>query len=172
MLQELKDEMGDLNPADAKKFRLLQTKAENEILQAADVICCTCVGAGDRRLASFRFRQLLIDESTQSMEAECLIPIVKGVKQLVLVGDQCQLGPVVQSKKAEKAGLATSLFQRLVSINNRPIMLEVQYRMHPALSRWPSDMFYEGKLRNGVRVILCELSCISGRLHLYTFAVV
>ena len=43
--------------------------------QAADVICCTCVGAGDPRLVNFRFRQLLIDESTQAMEAECFIPI-------------------------------------------------------------------------------------------------
>ena len=30
---------------------------------------------GDPRLANFRFRQLLIDESTQAMESECLIPI-------------------------------------------------------------------------------------------------
>lgn len=38
--------------------------------------------------------QVLIDEATQAMEAECLIPIVMGAKQLVLVGDHCQLGPV------------------------------------------------------------------------------
>lgn len=37
---------------------------------------------------------MLIDEATQAMEAECLIPIVMGAKQLVLVGDHCQLGPV------------------------------------------------------------------------------
>lgn len=37
---------------------------------------------------------MLIDEATQAMEAECLIPIVLGAKQLVLVGDHCQLGPV------------------------------------------------------------------------------
>jgi len=57
------------------------------------------VGAGDPRLSNLRFRQLLIDESTQAMEAECFIPIVLGVKQLVLVGDHCQLGPVVMCKK-------------------------------------------------------------------------
>ena len=82
MLMELREEMGDLNAADGKKFRALQAQAEKEILTAADVICCTCVGAGDPRLSSFRFRQLLIDESTQSMEAECFIPIVMGVKQV------------------------------------------------------------------------------------------
>ena len=97
--QTLKDELGELTSQDASRYRQLRTAAEKEILQAADVICCTCVGAGDPRLSNFRFRQLLIDESTQAMEAECFIPIVLGVKQLVLVGDHCQLGPVVMCKK-------------------------------------------------------------------------
>ena len=35
------------------------------MLQEADVICCTCVGAGDIRLAKIRFSIILIDESTQ-----------------------------------------------------------------------------------------------------------
>ena len=35
------------------------------LLQNADVICSTCVGAGDPRLAKFRFSIVLIDESTQ-----------------------------------------------------------------------------------------------------------
>ena len=91
-LQLLKDEIGDLTAADARRYRQLRAQAEREVLQAADVICTTCVGAGDPRLANLRFRQLLIDESTQSMEPECFIPIVLGVKQLVLVGDHCQLG--------------------------------------------------------------------------------
>ena len=57
---------------------MLKIQAEREILQAAEVICTTCVGAGDPRLSDLRFRQVLIDESTQSMEAECFIPIVMG----------------------------------------------------------------------------------------------
>ena len=31
-----------------------------------------------------------------------------------------------------------------------PCMLQVQYRMHPALSEFPSNSFYEGTLQNGV----------------------
>eukprot|EP00601_Ochromonadales_sp_CCMP2298_P010786 CAMPEP_0173262828 /NCGR_PEP_ID=MMETSP1142-20121109/27004_1 /TAXON_ID=483371 /ORGANISM="non described non described, Strain CCMP2298" /LENGTH=862 /DNA_ID=CAMNT_0014198035 /DNA_START=20 /DNA_END=2608 /DNA_ORIENTATION=- len=149
-LQLLKDEIGDLSASDARRFRQLRAQAEREILQAADVICTTCVGAGDGRLANLRFRQLLIDESTQAMEAECFIPIVLGVKQLVLVGDHCQLGPVVMCKRAAKAGLTQSLFERLVLLGIRPIRLQVQYRMHPCLSEFPSNMFYEGTLQNGV----------------------
>lgn len=75
-----------------------------------------------------------------------MVPVVLGVKQLILVGDHCQLGPVVMCKKAARAGLSQSLFERLVVLGIRPFRLEVQYRMHPELSRFPSDFFYEGRL--------------------------
>jgi hypothetical protein len=54
------------------------------------------------------------------------------------------------NKKAARAGLTQSLFERLVVLGNRPIRLQVQYRMHPCLSEFPSNMFYEGTLQNGV----------------------
>lgn len=111
---------------------------------AADVICCTCVGAGDPRLSACCFQKVLIDECTQATEPECLIPIVLGSKQIVFVGDHCQLGPVVMCKKAAAAGLVQSLFERLIRAGVKPIRLQVQYRMHPCLSEFPSVMFYEG----------------------------
>ena len=40
-----------------------------------------------------------MDESTQATEPETLMPLVLGAKQVVLVGDHCQLGPVIMSKK-------------------------------------------------------------------------
>lgn len=149
-LQRLKNEIGELSERDQKKYRSIRNRTERAILQAADVICCTCVGAADPRLKNFRFRQVLIDEATQAIEAEALIPIANGAKQVVFVGDHCQLGPVVMCKVAAKAGLTQSLFERLVLIGTRPIRLQVQYRMHPALSEFPSNMFYEGSLQNGV----------------------
>ncbi|KAF4014329.1 hypothetical protein G4228_006232 [Cervus hanglu yarkandensis] len=149
-LQQLKDETGELSSADEKRYRALKRTAERELLMNADVICCTCVGAGDPRLAKMQFRSILIDESTQATEPECMVPVVLGAKQLILVGDHCQLGPVVMCKKAAKAGLSQSLFERLVVLGIRPIRLQVQYRMHPALSAFPSNIFYEGSLQNGV----------------------
>lgn len=70
--------------------------------------------------------QVLIDEATQAMEPECLIPIVAGAKQLVMVGDHCQLGPVIVCKKAAKAGLTQSLFERLIMLGHRPHRLQVR----------------------------------------------
>lgn len=149
-LQQLKDETGELSSGDEKRYRMLKKTAERELLEAADVICCTCVGAGDPRLARIKFHSILIDESMQSTEPECMVPVVLGAKQLILVGDHCQLGPVVMCKKAAKAGLSQSLFERLVVLGIRPFRLEVQYRMHPELSQFPSNFFYEGSLQNGV----------------------
>eukprot|EP01116_Phalansterium_solitarium_P018155 TRINITY_DN470_c1_g1_i1.p1 TRINITY_DN470_c1_g1~~TRINITY_DN470_c1_g1_i1.p1 ORF type:complete len:1056 (-),score=297.03 TRINITY_DN470_c1_g1_i1:420-3587(-) len=151
-LQQLKDEQGELSSADEKRYKALKRAAERDILHNADVICCTCVGAGDPRLANLRFRQVLIDESTQATEPECLLPLVLGAKQLVLVGDHCQLGPVIMCKKAAAAGLQQSLFERLVLLGVKPIRLQVQYRMHPCLSEFPSNTFYEGTLQNGVTI--------------------
>lgn len=150
-LQQLKDETGELSVSDDKRYRMLKRQAERELLEAADVISCTCVGAGDPRLSRIKFHSMLIDESMQSTEPECMVPVVLGAKQLILVGDHCQLGPVVMCKKAAKAGLSQSLFERLVVLGIRPFRLEVQYRMHPELSQFPSNFFYEGSLQNGVR---------------------
>ena len=52
---------GELSSSDEKKYKALKRATEREISQSADVICCTCVGAGDPRLASFRFRQVDCD---------------------------------------------------------------------------------------------------------------
>lgn len=78
------------------------------------------------------------------------LQVVLGAKQVILVGDHCQLGPVVMCKKASRAGLSQSLFERLVVLGIRPFRLTVQYRMHPQLAQFPSNFFYEGSLQNGV----------------------
>jgi len=57
---------------------------------------------------------------------------------------------VIMCKKSANAGFGQSLFERLVLLGNRPLRLQVQYRMHPSLSAFPSNVFYEGSLQNGV----------------------
>ncbi|KAI8911693.1 RNA helicase-domain-containing protein [Gorgonomyces haynaldii] len=138
---KLKNTVGELNQSDEKKFKAMQRKAERDLLAGAEVICCTCVGAGDPRLKKINFRYVLLDEATQACEPEA-----------VLVGDHQQLGPVIMNKNAAKAGLSQSLFERLIALGIRPMRLQVQYRMHPCLSEFPSNMFYEGSLQNGVTI--------------------
>jgi regulator of nonsense transcripts 1 len=112
-LLQLREDQGGLRAEDEKQLFSLRRRLEAEILEAADVVCVTCVGAGDARLKGFRFQHVLIDEATQAAEPECLIPLVMGAKQVILVGDHCQLGPVIMCKKAAEAGLSQSLFERL-----------------------------------------------------------
>ena len=81
-LQQLKDETGELSSSDEKRYRMLKRTAEKELLEAADVICCTCVGAGDPRMLRFKFYSVLIDESMQATEPECMVPVVLGAKQV------------------------------------------------------------------------------------------
>ena len=158
-LTTLKEAVGELSVADERRYRQLRQRVEARILDNADVVCCTCVSAADPRVARLRFKHVLIDEATQATEPECLIPLVMGAKQLVLVGDHCQLGPVILDKVAARAGFNQSLFQRLLDLGVRPLRLEVQYRMHPALSEFPSQTFYEGALQNGVT--LADRQCCS-----------
>ncbi|ODM97533.1 Regulator of nonsense transcripts 1 [Orchesella cincta] len=145
-LQQLKDETGELSVADERRYINLKKKVERQILEVADVISCTCVSAGDPRMSRLKFSSILIDESMQATEPECMVPVVLGAKQVILVGDHCQLGPVVISKGRP----LSILFERLVVLGIRPFRLEVQYRMHPDLALFPSNYFYEGTLQNGV----------------------
>ena len=86
---ELKEDQGELSEKDDNQLKELKRQAEEEILRNADVICTTCVTAQDRRLRTMKFRSVLIDESTQATEPETLIPILKGAKHVILVGDHC-----------------------------------------------------------------------------------
>ena len=88
-------------PADEKLYRRLLSEAEAAVLSAAEVVCCTCVTAGSRRVARLApFSAVLVDEAMAATEPECLVPVSLGATQLVLVGDHKQLGPVVVCKKA------------------------------------------------------------------------
>jgi regulator of nonsense transcripts 1 len=144
------DEQKHLTIEDEEKYNKEKKRAENDVLMNADVICCTCITSADRRIREFTFHHVLIDEATQAIEPECLLPMLKSAKQVILVGDHLQLGPVVICRETAKAGLNRSLFERLVLLGHRPIRLQVQYRMHPNLTFFPSNTFYEGTLQNGI----------------------
>jgi predicted DNA helicase len=144
------------------KIALLGT----QIIRSADIVCCTCIGAAAFELHGLTFKAVLIDECSQALEPACIIPILKLSKdvagetttRLVLVGDHKQLPPTVTSNSRESC-LTLSLFERVQQLSihlsdNHPhlctSMLTTQYRMHPALSYFPSKHFYEGRLLNGV----------------------
>jgi len=135
----------------AKELRILERRMRDDIIEDAEVICATCIGAGHHILDGLRFDRVLIDEASQATEPSSLVPIVRGARQLVLVGDHHQLPPTVLDSHAEEEGLGRSLFARLIEAGHTPHLLDEQYRMHPAISEFPSKRFYEGKIKNGIQ---------------------
>ena len=45
-----------------------------------------------------------------------------------------------------------SLFERLTQTGHPSVLLDTQYRMTPAISAFPNETFYQGRLRNGQNV--------------------
>ncbi|CAM6126000.1 unnamed protein product [Calypogeia fissa] len=130
----------------------LEKEAVKAVLDRADVIAATCVGAGDPILDDRHFRACVIDEATQATEPATLIPILRsGADTIVLVGDPAQLPPTVISRDALDEGLSKSLFEHLQECGMEPLLLDTQYRMHPFLASWPSQMFYGNRLLSHVK---------------------
>ena len=84
------------------------------------------------------------EEAAQAMEPAILSLVAHAHDnfRLLLIGDHRQLGPVVNCKKLWDQ-LGVSLFERLF---RRPgqmsLTFPIQYRMHPAICRWPSKTFF------------------------------
>lgn len=101
-------------------------------------------------LPRLTFATVLVDEATQATEPASLVPLLMGCSQLYLVGDTKQLPPTVADLDASRDGLAASLFERLQDAGLSPLLLDTQYRMHPALAEFSSRRFYGGRLKSAV----------------------
>ena len=130
------------------KANWLEQEAVSELLNQADVISATNATAGNELLENRNFDVVVIDEATQATEPSCLIPLVKG-KKLIMAGDHKQLPPTILSRQAQERGLATTLFERLLSVygTGTDTMLTTQYRMNRTIMEFSNIHFYEGKLK-------------------------
>ena len=132
-----------------REMQRLEQEMVDSILDGAEVVCSTTIGTGHRILGRRRFPIVLLDEATQATEPSSLVPVVRGCRQLVLVGDHRQLPPTVTSERAEEGGLGRSLFERLIDLGLPAHMLTTQYRMHPTIREFPGARFYDGRLDDG-----------------------
>lgn len=138
MIQESK-----LLKADAD---MLEFYIVNDLLQNAQAICCTLVGASHPVLRGRKYRTAFIDEAGQALEPACWIPILR-TQRIVFAGDHQQLPPTIKSNEAARAGLATTLFEKGIrKLPSHAHMLQVQYRMHEAIMKFPSRFFYQDLL--------------------------
>ncbi|KAF8020981.1 hypothetical protein BT93_G1408 [Corymbia citriodora subsp. variegata] len=122
--------------------------------QNASLIFCTA--SSSYKLYSVEMEPinlLVIDEAAQLKECESVIPLqLNGVKHLILVGDERQLPAMVKSKVSNRAGFGRSLFERLSSLGYSRQLLNMQYRMHPSISLFPTSNFYQNQILDGPNV--------------------
>ncbi|CCF72734.1 AAA domain [Babesia microti strain RI] len=124
---------------------------KQNILLQSQVICATLSVCGSSELSGFagHLDALIVDEATQGVELSNLIAIsLNSIKRVILVGDPCQLPATVCSRFAIQLGYNQSLFQRLQACGHFINLLDVQYRMCTEISRFPSETFYHGRLKD------------------------
>lgn len=154
------------------------------IYNSIDVVFATCIGIKSDDIFkgnNFKFDTVIIDEAGKANIAESLVAIELGQK-VILVGDQKQLPPYIDSSLIDKAdklsfpntvygvdfseeeiihALKSSFFEFIVKRINAeqfPIdnmeMLNYQHRMHPNIGQFVSESFYDGKVKMGSRTFL------------------
>lgn len=134
----------------------IEKAAAQALLRKADIVVGTCVGSGHDDLKKLKFPFILIDEASQATEPDVLIPLsttTEMARQIVLVGDHHQLSPTTlrHSERGNyESGLEESMFFRLWKEGIGCHLLNVQYRMHPQISKFPCKHFYFNRLRDGV----------------------
>ncbi|KAI3874286.1 hypothetical protein MKW92_045182 [Papaver armeniacum] len=121
-------------------------------LQNACLIFCTASSSANLSAVK-NLKLVVVDEAAQLKECESAIPLqLPDVKHAILIGDELQLPAMVQSKVSEEAGFGRSLFERLVSLKHDKHLLNVQYRMHPSISVFPNEQFYNKKILDASNV--------------------
>ena len=148
LIDQAKDKESMMN----RQSDLERKRAQQQVLDEAHVLCATLSASGHDMFQnlSLEFETVVVDEAAQCTELAALIPLKYGCAKCILVGDPKQLPPTVFSKQAMNFQYEQSLFVRMQS--NRPDdvhLLDTQYRMHPEISTFPSNSFYDGRLLDG-----------------------
>ena len=138
--------------------------------KSRDVVFGTCIGmVMDEEFMTFnadkRFDTVIVDEAGKANLSETLAAISIADK-IILVGDHKQLPPYMDrerikyfigskensfsEEKVTKA-ISTSLFEYLQEIlpESHKVLLNIQHRMHPNISRFVSETFYDGRIKDG-----------------------
>lgn len=120
---------------------------------------------------NIEFDTVIIDEAARTSPRDLLIPMTMAKKRIILVGDHRQLPHIIEKKVLEELetelkdgnfeynqlinpkdcieqSMFKYLFERLKHLElqdgiKRTVTLDSQYRTHPVLGQFASDMFYK-----------------------------
>eukprot|EP00271_Cylindrocystis_brebissonii_P021924 TRINITY_DN8169_c0_g1_i4.p1 TRINITY_DN8169_c0_g1~~TRINITY_DN8169_c0_g1_i4.p1 ORF type:complete len:1053 (-),score=232.79 TRINITY_DN8169_c0_g1_i4:155-3313(-) len=121
----------------------------------AEVVFTTLSSSGRRIFSRLQhgFDTVVIDEAAQAGELALLPPLALKAARCVLVGDPQQLPATVISKVATNMLYSRSLFERFQRARCPTLLLNLQFRMHPAIRDFPSRYFYENRLIDAPSVV-------------------
>ncbi len=139
----------------------LEERLINQILDSAQVIACTLVGAAHPVLDGRKFRTVVIDEAAQALEPATWIPIAKA-SRVVLTGDPFQLPPTVKSVEAQRGGFHITLMEKCLDRLPEVALLKVQYRMNDVIMGFSNRQFYQNQLQAAEEVRNRRLPVLSG----------
>ena len=148
----------------------------SQIYQSKSVILGTCIGVGMNFVLKNRtinFDTVIVDEAAKANLAETIVPMRMG-ERYILVGDDNQLPPYVDQEEIEHmlddADYKDKIMitkEEMVSSQNKSLFeylhhhrhplfpeenlvtLNYQYRMNPEIGDFISELFYDGKIKNG-----------------------
>ncbi|NIJ55734.1 AAA domain-containing protein [Dyadobacter arcticus] len=119
----------------------------DDVLEKAQVVTATLVGANHYTVRNLKYDTVVIDEAGQALEPACWITILKAEK-VILAGDHFQLAPTIKSSEAARNGLSKTLLEKCVELHPESVvLLEEQYRMNEAIMGFSSQEFYQNKLK-------------------------
>ncbi|WP_279071207.1 AAA domain-containing protein [Microbacterium lacticum] len=174
MLRRIDESMS----ADDERVQALQLLAEDwlerfrptgefrvALLFRASVVASTCVAlTGSKGAERVEFDLCIIDEASKATPTELMVPMANA-RQWVLVGDDKQLPPFLDSalvdadflteRELTRADVDERLFTELgAGLPAQSVaVLSHQHRMHPVIGKVVSDVFYGGELRSSAREV-------------------
>ncbi len=128
-------------------IEVLETKNILDFIQPGCVVGTTAWGFAREEL-EHAFDYLFIDEAGQVSVAN-LIAMSRATSNIILMGDQMQLGQPSQGSHPEDSGLSILdyLLHTTPTIpDSMGVFLGTTYRMHSAVNQFISEAIYEGKL--------------------------
>lgn len=103
-------------------------------------------------LKAERFDVVIVEEAGMAVLPTLFYCAGLAAKKIIAVGDPRQLPPIVLSRdRYVRQAMGRNIFEVTVpdpACSDIVVMLDVQYRMHPAIGTLVSRLFYDGRLTN------------------------
>lgn len=132
---------------------------ESELVRKAMVVGCTLSKAAiAQEIYERQFDAVIIDEASMAYIPHCAYAATLAKRRIAIFGDFRQLGPISQAETDnartwlqrdifEEAGIIDRVNRN--QLDDRMVLLQIQYRMHPSISAIPNRLFYNNQLQDG-----------------------